>query len=115
MILEQGNKLFVSQRRLYENDEPRFFVGEVLYYENGFVKIRGYTFVRDFTTGSMLRKDEERIKVISLDSYGFLVYQLPDAIDVDDIYFENIEGQILMKDQSGLNMNMAEYPRRGKF
>ena len=114
-MLEKGNKILISHRRLFKNDEPRFFVGEVLFYENGFVKIRGYTFVRDFTTGNMLRKDEQRVKIISLNSYGFLVYQLPDDIQVNDIHFENVDGQILMKDQTGLNMNMAEYPRRGKF
>jgi hypothetical protein len=34
MLLEQGNKLLVTHRRLFEGDLPRFFVGEVEAYED---------------------------------------------------------------------------------
>ncbi|MEX2490545.1 MAG: hypothetical protein WD425_02165 [Nitrospirales bacterium] len=41
MMIEQGEKLFIAHRRLFEKDTPRFFVGEVQAYEAGIAKGKG--------------------------------------------------------------------------
>lgn len=51
--LNQGEKLLIVHRRLFENDTPRLFVGEVLIYEAGIVKVKRYTFVKDLFNGNM--------------------------------------------------------------
>ena len=83
MILEPGNKILISHRRLFDADEPRYFIGEVVAYEADIVKVAGYSFVRDVVSGRVLRKDDKRTKLASLASGALLMYQLPDETDVD--------------------------------
>jgi hypothetical protein len=62
MMIEQGEKLLIVHRRLFEKDTPRFFVGEVQAYEAGIAKVKGYTFVKDLFGGNMKKKPVPRIK-----------------------------------------------------
>ncbi len=113
MILKSGDKLLIAHRRLFEKEEPRYFVGEVVAYEAGIIKLAGFSFVRDITSGSVIRKDEPRTKIVSVSSYAFLIYQLPDDLDIIKVSFENEEGQQFLTDGGSLRMNLAEYPHRG--
>ena len=114
MLLESGNKILVAHRRLFEGDPTRFFVGEVLAYDAGIVKARGYSFVRDITSSKLLRKADPRTKLLSVSSGSFLVYQLPDEVDVS-------RGEIVWTDDALLfregqtEMNLAELPRHGQI
>lgn len=49
-MLEQGEKLLIVHRRLFDKDTPRFFIGEVEAFETGLAKVKGYTFVKDLLT-----------------------------------------------------------------
>ena len=72
-MLEQGEKLLIVHRRLFEKDNPRFFVGEVQVYEAGIAKVKGYTFVKDLFTGNFTKKLELRTKLLAIASGTFLV------------------------------------------
>jgi len=115
MILEPGNKLLAAHRRLFENDEPRFFVGEVVAFDAGFAKVKGYSFVRDVMGGTFIRKDDLRTKLLSIASGAFLMYQLPDDVDIDCVGFESHDAELILTDGKTLKMNMAEQPHRGQI
>ena len=114
-MLEAGNKVLISHRRLFANDEPRCFVGEVVSYADGLVKVQGYSFVRDLMQGVFLRKEDLRTKIISISSGSLLVYQLPDDTDVAAVKFETHEAELVLTDGKTLHMNMAEHPHRGQI
>ena len=84
-MLEQGDKILIVHRRLFEKDTPRFFVGEVQAYEDGLAKVKGYTFVKDLFSGSMKKKPDLRTKVMSIVSGTFIVYQLPVTVLLDSV------------------------------
>lgn len=113
IILEPGNKLLIAHRRLFDKDEPRFFVGEVLAYDAGTVKITGHSFVREMTSGKVLRKEDPRIKLISIASGTCLLYQLPDETDVHAVAFESQDGETTLTDGKHIKMNMSELPHSG--
>ena len=112
-MLANGARILVTHRRLFEKDESRYFVGIVDAYEAGVVKATGYSFVRDMTSGRVLKKDDRRTKLLSLTSGAFLVYQLPDQADLDAVQFVSDEGELSLTDGKHFKMNMAELPHQG--
>ncbi len=108
-MLEQGEKLLIVHRRLFEKDAPRFFVGEVQIYENGVAKVKGYTFAKDMFTGNIKKKPDLRTKIISLISGNLIVYQLSVTILLDSLEFSFEEhGGLVLRDAGGFLMDISE-------
>ena len=108
-MLELGEKLLIVHRRLFEKDAPRFFVGEVQEYEQGIVKVKGYTFVKDLFSGNMKRKSDLRTKVMSIVSGALIVYQLPIVVLLDSVTFNlDQDGGLVLTDGGGFSMDMSE-------
>jgi hypothetical protein len=115
-MLEPGNKLLIAHRRMFESEQPRYFVGEVVAYDAGLVKLEGYSFARDnMMAGAFLRKDDIRIKIVAIVSGTFIVYQLPDPTDVHQVRFEASEGGLVLTDGDVLNMNLTEMVHSGRI
>ena len=86
-----------------------FFVGEVQAYENGLVKVKGYTFVKDLFSGSMKKKPDVRTKIISMVSGTFIVYQLPATVLLDSVGFALAQdGGLMLKDDGQFSMDVGE-------
>ncbi|MCA9191293.1 MAG: hypothetical protein KDB03_06015 [Planctomycetales bacterium] len=115
MILSPQDVVLVSNRRMFPNDETRYFLGRVLASEDTLVKIEGYSFVRDLANGHVIKKDERRVKILSLASPGFLVYQLPSELQVDAAHIESQNGDAILVDDHGEWMNLAEHTHCGHF
>lgn len=109
-VVEKGSKLLVVHRRLFPKDELRYFVGRTVAYDCGVVKLRGMTYVRNMTTGSINPRPDERTKIISLSSGTFLVYELPESVDLESFYFQTSEGTVSAVDGKGFEMNLDEHP-----
>ena len=108
-MLKQGEKLLIVHRRLFEKDTPRFFVGEVLIYEAGIVKVKGYTFVKDMFSGNMQKKSDLRTKVMSIVSGTLIVYQLPVTALLDSMRFTvDQDGGLVVTDEGGFSMDVSE-------
>ncbi len=115
-MLEAGEKLLVAHRRMFESEQPRYFVGEVVAYDSGIVKLAGYSFVRDnMSQGAFVRKNDARIKIVAVVSGTFIVYQLPDQTDVQQVRFESIDGDLRLTDGNVLNMNLTELVHSGRI
>ena len=112
-MLENGNKLLVAHRRLFQSEQPRYFLGEVIAYEAGLAKVRGFTFVRDVMESFFIRKDDLRTKFISLTSAATIVYQLPDDTDVAAARFQFEDSELTLNDGKNLKMNMTEGAHQG--
>ena len=109
MLLQPGFKVLVVHRRLFEKDHERFFIGEVDGYEDGIIRVRGYTWLRDLFAGTFFRKRDERTKILSLASGTFLVYELPADLDVESagIRFEG-EDHVVLCDDKSFEMDLTE-------
>jgi len=108
-MLEQGEKVLIVHRRLFEKDTSRFFVGEVQAYEQGIIKVRGYTFVKDMFSGNMKKKSDLRTKIMSIVSGTLIVYQLPVIVLLDSVIFNlDQDGGLVLTDGEGFSMDMSE-------
>jgi len=109
MLLAADTKVLVVHRRLFENDQSRYFVGRVEGYEAGIAKIRGRTWTRD-KYGQMVKKDDDRIKIVSLSSGTLIVYQLPSGTDMEALQIEIEEQKVVLKDGQKFEMDLSEVP-----
>jgi len=115
MMLVEGDCVLITHRRLYEKDDSRFFVGRVLAYDTGLVKVRGHSFVRDVVSGRILEKAEPRTKVFSISSGTLIVYQLPQAVSLESFKFVAEEGKVLATDEKGFTMNLTDHAHSGRL
>ena len=83
MLLEPGDPVLISHRRLFAEDQPRFFVGLVEAYDAGLVRVWGHTWARDQYSQLYARKETAVTKVLSLVAGLMLVYLLPADTDIE--------------------------------
>ena len=112
MILNQGDKLLVVHRRLFEKDDPRFFIGTVQDYEDGVAEVAGFSFVRDVLGGTVQRKEENRTKLLAISSGTLLVYQLPAEVKIESLTITASESELHLTDGAGFVMNLSEWTHR---
>jgi hypothetical protein len=115
MILDAGDRVLIAYRRLFDHDEPRYFLGRVDAYEDGVLKTTGRTYARDPSTGRMIAKADVRTKIVSIASGTLIVYQLPDDVALDRVRFESLEGRITATDGAGFTMNLTEHAHDGEL
>ena len=115
MILESGDTVLVSHRRLFDGDEARFFVGRTIRCEGALFKAEGYSFVRDLANGHIVRKPERRTKVISLSAPGQIVYQLPADLDLDSVDIISRTSETMLVCGPRQIMNLSEHTQSGRF
>lgn len=115
MMLETGDTVLVSHRRLFDGDEPRFFVGQTIACEGPLFKAEGYTFVRDLSNGHIVKKEEKRTKILSLSAPGQIVYQLPDEIDMESIDVVSRNADAVLVAGPRQIMNLSEHTHCGRF
>jgi hypothetical protein len=108
-MLNTGDKILVSHRRLFDEDQPRYFVGEVVGYDAGVVMVSGYSWVREPFSGGCSRKDDRRTKVLSLTSGSVLAYRLPESLDVGELRIELAdEHSLTLTDGQAFRMDLTE-------
>ena len=109
MILERGTKLLICHRRLFAEDQPRFFMGVVQVCDGSLARVSGYSWVRDPFSGDFMRSAGERTKVFSLVSGSLIVYRLPATCVLDDLAFAHLPDQSLtLFDGHGFEMDLTE-------
>ena len=109
MLLACGDLVFIAHRRLYENDQPRFFAGVVDAYDAGVLKATGYAWIRESVRGELRRKSDRRTKVVSIASVGLLIYQLPAGVDIEHLEL-NIgrDHTVILTDNAGFSMDLTD-------
>lgn len=107
-MLKNNDNLLICYRRLFANDENRFFLGKVNAYENGLVKLTGHSFLRDGITGQMNEKSSETTKIMSLSSGSLIVYLLPDSVSIDTLHFVQQKMKLTLVGENGFSMDLTE-------
>ena len=89
--------------------EPRYFTGEVLASNDSVIKLRGYSHLRDLSTGHFARKGEIRTKVISVISGTHILYELPSDASVDSMQIRSVGGKVELRGDGEFRMDLTEY------
>lgn len=108
-VIEKGEAVLVVHRRLFTDDQQRFFVGKVLAYDDGVARVSGYTWRPDpHRNGTWQRKSDMRTKLVALASGTFIVYAIAVA-DIDAVEIStNAKGLLVVSDNNGFEMDVSE-------
>jgi hypothetical protein len=109
MIFSPGDHVLVAHRRLFAEDQPRFFVGRVEEWQAGMVAATGYAWLRDPVAGGFQRKEDMRTKVFAITSGAIIVYRLPKELALEKLRLERVgEHGLYLVDDSHYRMDLAE-------
>ncbi|MDH3247612.1 MAG: hypothetical protein OEQ47_01515 [Acidimicrobiia bacterium] len=111
MFLEAGENVHVIERRLFEGDVRRHFVGEVQGADVMAMRVRGFVFVHDTTSSTWIRGSERRTRIIPIGSSGFVINVLSRDTHIDDVRYEEIDGRLIVTDGGTLNLDINEFGR----
>lgn len=95
-LLEPGEKVHVIERRAFDGDVRRHFVGEVEAASETAIRAVGYTFVCNTMTGNFDRREPARTRIIPLIAAGVVVYVIPRDIDPRSVRYEWAPGNRLV-------------------
>lgn len=109
MILEIGSKILVAHRRLFPEDQARFFIGTVNAYEHGIARVTGHSWVLEQVRGDILRKPDLRTKFFSLASGTLIIYLLPANLDLEKLKILHKKNQeTVLTDGASFTMDISD-------
>lgn len=111
MFLEPGDKVHVIERRLFESDVRRHFIGEVQGTDVTAMRVRGFVFVHDSTSSTWVRGSERRTRIIPIGSSGFVINVVSRDTHIDDVRYEDIDGRLTVTDGGVFKLDINEFGR----
>ena len=108
-MIEIGTRIHVVERRLFEGDLRRHFVGEVTDVGPTVLIARGYAFVFDPNRDRWERLPDQRSRVVPLVDGRLLVRILPSTVDVAQVRYEVRERRLVVTDGDALELDVSEF------
>ena len=109
-MLNKGDKVFVITRKLFERDRIRMFVGEVQATTDMTMKVRGFVFVHDDFTNEIVRREDIRIRIISLVDAVNNILVIPKEIHLENVQYKlNDMNERVLTDNGSFTMNLNEF------
>jgi hypothetical protein len=108
MILEQGEKVHITERRYFADDLRRHLAGEVVGCTEQAVRGKGYVWVFDTVSG-FVRKPEKRERILSL-ADRLTINVLPPEADLDAMkYVDTPQQGLVVTDETTFSLEITEF------
>lgn len=108
MIINKNDKMLISHRRLFKEDASRFFTGIVEAYQDGLVRLSGYSWQHSMIQSEVVKKEDKRTKIISLSSGMFICYQLPFTVEMEQLHLTYQKQGYSLSDGKDFTMDLTE-------
>jgi hypothetical protein len=109
MILEQGEKVHIIERRHFTDDIRRHLVGEVIRCTEQAIRLKGYVWVFDVANGQFVRKAEKRERIVCLGD-RLTINVLPPEADLDAAkYVADPQRGLLFTDETTFFLEITEF------
>lgn len=106
-LLSRGDKVFIVERRLFEQDLKRHFVGEVEVCTDVGFRARGYPFFYHPTAQNYVRKSKPRTRVFPF--YGNLIINvLPRDCDVESVNYVASDIGTTLTDRKSFELDVSD-------
>ena len=110
--LREGDRVLTIDRKLFKDDNTRFFVGVIEEYDAAAVRVRGYPFhLSPYEVSGSERHGDERSRVISMTA-GDLIYLLPPDVDPAKIQLRRSPKSLMLTDGENLSLDLSEWLMR---
>ena len=111
MLVDIGDKVHVTERRMFESDVRRHFFGTVERVDASAMRTTGYVYVYDSSSSTYVRGKETRTRVLPLASSGFTINIAPSDTNVDDVRYVEQNGRLTMTDGGSFALDINEFGR----
>ena len=113
MLIEEGTKLHVSYRAVFEKSTRRHFLGVVTKCDGVVCLLQGYAFVYDPKLETYQRKPEIRTTVIDLAESGYVVNIIDANVNLDDVRYKYLqETGMVATDGKSFSLDINEFGLR---
>ncbi|HSM08102.1 MAG TPA: hypothetical protein VLA33_03700 [Gemmatimonadota bacterium] len=107
-VVTIGDKLHVFTRSLFEGDVSGHFVGAVVGNTGSLCEVEGHAMMFDAGRREWVRQEGIRRRIFSLAEAGHVVTRLPRDVEVDDLYYDRVDGELLLTDGKEFELNLSE-------
>ena len=111
MVLDVGEKIHVMERRRFESDLRRHFLGVVEAVGALSIRATGYAFVYDPGSSTYIRMTEQRTRLIPLGAAGVIINVLPPESALEEARYEEEHGRLVVTDGSAFKLDINEFGR----
>jgi len=109
MIIEIQEKIHVMERRYFEEELRRHFVGEVVACTENAIRVRGYTWIFDKVKATFIRKPEKRERVI-YPTDRTTINIIPKEIDLDELKYSIVAPKgLCITDGKKFSLEVSEF------
>jgi hypothetical protein len=113
MLIEEGTKLHVVYRALFEKSTRRHFLGEVIKADGVVCLLQGFAFVYDPKLEAYQRKPERRRTVIDLAESGYVVNIVDANVNLDDVNYRYLKDTgMVATDGKNFSLDINEFGLR---
>lgn len=110
MLLDIGEHVHVIERRQFDSDVRRHFMGTVERVESGAVRLRGHAFVYDSGSSTYIRSSEQRTRIVPF-ANGYVINVAPSNTDVESVRYEELSGRLTATDGGSFRLDINEFGR----
>jgi hypothetical protein len=108
MPLSTGTKIHVLDRRLFDGDVRRHFVGEVEAVANSVARVRGYMFVHEPGKSSYVRSRREQVRIVALIDARLIIRILPPETAIAEVEYR-AEGNRTIVTDGRFELEIADF------
>jgi hypothetical protein len=108
-VLAIGSKIHIVQRRLFQQDVRRHFVGEITALTGLLLRTQGYTFVHNPGLNEYERRNEIRTRVFGLIDANLIINVLPEDADLEAIRYTLQNNRMVVTDGATFTMDVNEF------
>jgi hypothetical protein len=110
--IRDGDHILVIDRKLFHDDNTRFFVGVVEEYDDRVIRLRGFPFhLSPYEVTGVERHGEQRVRVLSM-SGDILLYMLPRETDLDKMQLRRSPKSLQITDGGAVTLDLSEWLMR---
>jgi len=109
MILNKGEKVHIIERRYFNEDPRRHFIGEVVRCTENAMRVKGHAWVYDYTQMQFTRKSEERERVVIFGD-RMTVNVIPPAVNLSELkYVTTSDKSVVVTDGKKFSLDITEF------
>jgi hypothetical protein len=104
-MFEPEEKIHVVERRMFESDLRRHFIGEIVRASDWAVLASGHAFIYDADRDRWVRSADRRTRVVSLIDSGLLIRVVPKDTVIEDVAYEFRDRLVVTDGKFHLDIN----------
>ena len=106
-----NDRLLIIDRKLFRDDLTKLFVGVVEDYEEGVVRMHGYSYhINPYQIGTE-RRAEERVRIVSLHGTD-ICYVLPRELNITQVAVKHTTKSVTLSDGQVWTLDLTDYLTR---